>query len=215
MDLLLRRALVGTAGALQLLASELGVKQLREFDLKAALRRCLQVQVQGPVDAELSGSAPVGFKGVSTVDLVVPSPRSPMWRAALELKWWSGKNKVAECLWDAFKIASLYRQGRTESGYLVAAGPESLWAEPLAALFTEARVWQTRQLRADFPGAYREILVKGPPDLPAGIRTVPIEEVPIHLAGGPPWLLRAVRVSTTSGTVATDTPPTPRPAVPP
>ena len=126
MDDALDRALVGTAGTLQVLAYESGIEQLREFDLKAALRRCLQMQFRERVIAERSGSAPAGFKGVSTVDLIVPNPKSEMWRGALELKWFGGKNKVAECLWDAFKVAALYRAGRTEAGYLVAAGPGEL-----------------------------------------------------------------------------------------
>lgn len=41
MDEILGRAVIGTAGALQQLAFESGVEQLRELDLKETLRRCL------------------------------------------------------------------------------------------------------------------------------------------------------------------------------
>jgi hypothetical protein len=199
MDDALRRALVGTAATLQLLAYESGIEQLREFDLKSALRRCLQLQFHERVVAELTGSAPAGFGGVSTVDLIVPNPRSQMWRAALELKWWSSPGKVRESLWDAYKVAALYRASRTDAAYLVAAGPASLWSQPLAALYTKTAAWSTQQMRSDHPAAFKELIDKGPDQLPAGINTLPIGDAEIVLDDGDPWLLRATRITTGSG----------------
>ena len=65
----------------------------------------------------------------------MPNPKSATWRAAVELKWWSGANKVKESLWDAYKVAALYSANKTDAAYLVAAGPAQLWAQPLAGLF--------------------------------------------------------------------------------
>jgi hypothetical protein len=141
---------------------------------------------------------PAGFRA-STVDLIVPNPKSSTWRAALELKWFSGKEMVAECGWDAYKLGSLYRDNRTDAAYLVGVGRHAMWQEPLGQLFAEERVWMTDEFERDYPAAFQELIEKGPAVLPAGIRSSLVAEVPIVIAGEDPWWGRSSRIATVSG----------------
>ena len=158
----------------------------------------LQIRLANDVLVEAS-IKPEAWKGARTVDLAVRTARAKGWEAIAELKWWSGKNKVEETLWDAWKLAGLYRENIAPFVYLIAAGRAGYWELPLAQLWTEA-AWPTLELWAQNPALHKNWVVGkyGPTLLPRGIRTHPIASVPIHSASAD-WRLGVVRITTTPG----------------
>jgi hypothetical protein len=196
-----KRALVGIAGELQVLAFEGGVDQLYEADLRAASRRSLHLQLGRKVVPE----APLkltSWRGTGGVDIAVHNAKGSGYEAIAELKLWRGKGKIDEALWDAWKLGSAYKEGLAWNAYLIAAGPASYWSSGAPALsFFDDGTHNGRESWTRFESSWQAWIKKtsGPNELPAGIRTKPIESVPIHLGNGEDWEIRCVRVSTTPG----------------
>src|SRR4051794_9909918 len=109
-DELVRRSALGIAGAMQMLAFEAGApERLYEADLRSTTRRMLQLHHKNPVAAEVSVK-PAGWKSVGGVDVAVyGAKQTSAFDAVLELKWGAS---IDETLWDAWKLAALYKEGR-------------------------------------------------------------------------------------------------------
>jgi hypothetical protein len=130
MDDSFRRALFGAAGELQVAAHEVGVMRVAEADLRAAVRRSLQLLLGARVDPEARlklvhwpgrlGAADIGVR---------ESPRSSRYTALAECKW-CREDKLYEALWDLLKLALASRELELESAYLIVAAPRSMWEKP-------------------------------------------------------------------------------------
>lgn len=68
-----------------------------------------------------------------------------------------------------------------------------------------ARSWSTREFRDAHAGAFKELIDKGPDQLPAGIKTHPIGAVPVLLEDDSRWHVRAVKITITGGSPHTVT----------
>jgi hypothetical protein len=130
MDESFRKALFGAAGELQVAAHEVGVMRVAEADLRAAVRRSLQLLLGARVDPEARlklvhwpgrlGAADIGVR---------ESPRSSRYTALAECKW-CREDKLYEALWDLLKLALASRELELESAYLIVAAPRSMWEKP-------------------------------------------------------------------------------------
>jgi len=196
-----RRALYGIAGELQVLAYEADISSLYESDLRAATRRNLQIHIAKRVIAEAQVK-PASWKGVGGVDIAIKSASGKGYDALLELKLWKDKGKMDESVWDAWKLASAYKESLAPHVYLVAAGGESLWNSDSAMLV----YWGDEKVLAgdswtSHQSAWKQYVSKkaGPMQLPAGLRGTPIGRVPIHSPEGEDWLLVCSKITTTPG----------------
>jgi hypothetical protein len=125
--------LYGIAGELQVLAFESGIDHLYEADLRAAARRSLHIQLGRKVIPE----APLkiaSWKGTGGVDIAVSTARDKGYEAIAELKLWKNRGKIDEALWDAWKLASAYRENLAWFADLIAAGPRGYWGSGRATL---------------------------------------------------------------------------------
>lgn len=207
MEELFSGALFAAAGELQVLAFEVGIDRTYEADLRAALRRAVQMgagaldvglRVEPEVDTQLAD-----WPGVGKADLGVRGAADDGYRALAELKWCRDDGQIEECLWDLAKMALARRVAGADTALLAVGGPARLW-EPgrrCAELFG-AGSWDTRDLlAARYESSWRYCL-KGsrarPTRLPARIDTNPLNAVPIHLPGAD-WLLQLLAVDAPGG----------------
>jgi hypothetical protein len=200
MDELFRRALYGIAGELQVLAFQRDISQIYEADLRSATQRALQLRRASPVNVE----APVCPKTwkAGGIDIAVRALKKTGYEALAELKVWQDPNKINEALWDAWKMASAYKEGLAPYVYLIAAGPREYWesGKKLVQLWAN-RAWNTRELWDEFFSVMAKWVSgnKGPSELPAGMKTTLIGSIPVQLFEADPWFLRCTRIQTTPG----------------
>ena len=178
MNDLVKLAAVGIAGEMQVLAFEAGgPSRVYEADLRSTTRRMIQLHHKNRVAAEVSVK-PTGWKAIGGVDIAVYGAKaSSAFDGLFELKW---GGKVEESLWDAWKLAALYKEGRTWNAYLVSGAPLSTWSEakPLARLWSSgahrsAELWSVAGTARWGPNI-------GPNTVPAGVRIHEIAAVPIR-----------------------------------
>jgi hypothetical protein len=194
-----RQALHTAAGELQADAAEIGPAYVTEADMRRALRRGLQMQL-GPVVRPEGASGfsladwPGGLRGP---DLVIESPGESHHAALVELKW-CREDKVYEIFWDACKLALALRAGKATSAYIAVAAPVTTWIKsPACGDLLSTGVWETAGLFRCYDREWRWLLggnkTARPIRLPAEIKTVSIDALPIHLTAGD-WELRAASV---------------------
>lgn len=200
-DEIMRRALYGAAGEVQTEANEIGIEHVSEADLRRATRRALQMQL-GPV------VHPEGARGFK-----LPSWPGRLWgpdiairhldgsghRSYAELKW-CREDTLFEVLWDMCKLALTLREFEVaESAYLVVGAPRARWDLPAACadLVADGR-WTTVELFERYRQQWQWLLDGNksarPAQLPAEIETRRLDGVPVHVATGDDWELRAVSV---------------------
>jgi hypothetical protein len=196
-DDVVRRAAFGIAGEMQVLAFEAGgPRRVYEADLRSATRRMLQMHHKNRVLVEVS-LKPAGWKAVGGVDIAVAGAKATSaFDALFELKW---GGKVEETLWDAWKLAALYKEGRAYGVYLVSGAPAGNWdsTKPLTCLW-RAGTYRSPELWV-IAGSARWGEKLGPRAVPAGVRVKEIATVPVHTEDKVPWELRVVRLTTTPG----------------
>jgi len=201
MDELFRRALYGIAGELQVIAFEGDINGIYEADLRSATRRALQMLRTSPVVPEKS--VPLkDWKKVGATDIAVQKGKGAGYEALAELKVWRSLDKIDEALWDAWKLASAYKEGLAPHVYLIAFGPSAYWEsdKKLIGLWTD-RTWNTRELWEEFSSLMAQWMAgkKGPLVLPAGMKTTLIGSVTVQHSKAEPWLLCCTRIQTTPG----------------
>ena len=120
MDLALRRALVGIAGQLQVLAFESGIDQLYEADLRATVRRALHIQLGREVIPEAELELVSWRKRTGRVDIGVLTATGKRYEAIAELKLWKPpkEDQVDWAIWDAWKLGSAYKEGPVPSAHI-------------------------------------------------------------------------------------------------
>jgi hypothetical protein len=202
MDRAIARAIFAVAGEAQAEAHEVGIQHVAEADVRRALRRALQMQLGRVVTPEgASGFKLPTWPGrLLGPDVVVrhADDAATRWRAFVEVKW-CRENTMHEALWDLLKLSLAVGLDGVESAYLVVGAPDKRWATtaPCAELLNDA-VWDTRELFERYESQWRWLLQGNksarPTRLPAKIATTRLATVPIHLADGPTWELRAARV---------------------
>jgi hypothetical protein len=203
MDDSFRKALFGAAGELQVAAHEVGVMRVAEADLRAAVRRSLQLLLGARVDPEARlklvhwpgrlGAADIGVR---------ESPKSSRYTALAECKW-CREDKLYEALWDLLKLALASRELELESAYLIVAAPRSIWEKPArcADLFDGIRDGTGALVRRHArEWAY---LLQGnktarPRRVPDIVASRPLGEVAIQTADADDWLLRGATVEPAS-----------------
>lgn len=199
MDKVFEQATVGIAGALQVLAFESGITSIYEADLRAATRRAVQTHLAQKVVVE----APVKLARwkVGAADIAVRKAKGAGYGAIAELKLWKDIAKIDETIWDAWKLASAYKEFVAGFTHLIAVGPSSAWqsGRPLLELW-EPGTWSTKTLWQAHSALMRGWMTTGGPHaLPAGLKTSLIGRVPIHVTRGEDWEIRCSRVTTTPG----------------
>jgi len=196
MDEFFRRAMFGIAGELQVLAFEGGINHIYEADLRSATRRALQIGRPTPVVPE-SPLRLNDWRNVGAADIAVRKKGEGR-EALAELKVWRSVDKINEALWDAWKLASAYKDSIALNVYLIAFARKEHWesGNKLIGLWDD-RTWNSRELWEEF--SFVMASAKRPLSLPAGMRTTRIASVPVQHAEGEPWELRCSRVRTTSG----------------
>lgn len=184
---------LATAGRLQAIANDGGLESVKESDLRSAIRdsaypHATAVTIEVPIQIPL-------WPRVGGVDVQITDHAD---RLMIECKWCHDKNKLAEVVWDALKLASATAAGQTSTGLIVAAASDSVWTlAPVSALFDE-RCWTLADLRgrfaAEWSWLYRSVSVARPRRLPAMIEMTDCQAAAIQAAGAEAWTLRAVTV---------------------
>jgi hypothetical protein len=199
MDDTYRSALYGIAGELQVLAFEGGIEHIFEADLRSATRRALQLCRAGLVVPEAKVHLK-DWKKVGRADIAVK--KGTRYKSLAELKVWRVVDKIDEAIWDAWKLASAYKESLAPYVYLIAFGPTEHWqsGHKLLGLWTD-RTWNTRELWEEWSSVMVQWMAddKGPSVLPAGMKTTLIGSIPVQHSAGDPWLLGCTRITTTPG----------------
>lgn len=163
---------LAAAGRLQAIANDGGLRSVKESDLRSAIRDSAYPHVAA-VTIEVPVQLP-HWPRVGGVDVQITDDAD---RLMIECKWCHDKNKLAEVVWDALKLASATAAGHASTGLIVAAASDSVWKRaPVSALF-EARRWTLGDLLSRFgtewSWLYRSVRIARPRRLPAMI------EIPI------------------------------------
>jgi hypothetical protein len=196
----MRVAVHGAAGELQMEMHEIGLAHVSEADQRRAIRRALQMQL-GPF------VRPEGAKGFTLADwsgrvlgpdVVIAHVDRSGYLGFAECKW-CREDTIFEAFWDLFKLATALRRTHADHAYLVVGAQAEPWGRGgLCAELIDTGSWQTRELFERYRRAW-EWLLKAtkarPVQLPDTVETELVAQVPIHLANGPDWELRAVRIS--------------------
>lgn len=202
MQQVLHDALYATGGEIQAMVQQVGADGVAEADLRSALRRAMQMELgTGRVRPEVSFGL-AGWSGrVGAADLAVE--KDGRYEALVELKW-ARRGSLYDVLWDVLKMASAKALSDVEAAYVVVAAPESLWTKPDGAgeLFRD-RTWPTAgllltTLKQEWGWLLAETKAR-PLELPQQITTQLVGEVPIHVASGLDWRLRAIAVEPRPG----------------
>jgi hypothetical protein len=202
MDDVFRRALFGIAAELQLLAFEADAESLYEADLRSASRRALQMHIAQKVVIEAHVTPLTWKPGTGRFDIGIRKRSGTGFDALAELKLWKGKGKSVEAAWDAWKLASAYKQPVAWHVYLIAAGPAEHWEEGLPGTeFMAAGSWSAAESWRRYEKAFQQWSTAnaGPLELPAGLKTELIGTLPIQIVASEPWRLTCTRVKTTPG----------------
>ena len=199
MDDAIRHALYGIAGELQVRAFEADIRDLYEADLRAATRRAVHLATGRKVVVEAKVALRTWKAGTGGVDVGVVSAKASTFDALIEVKWWRSASKAIETIWDAWKLASAYKEGLAGAAFLVSGAPRATWdGSSRGVQLWNDGTWKTREWwTADVIGGIGKRA--GPVELPPGIRTRLVGDVPIHVFGREPWALRCIRVTTTPG----------------
>jgi hypothetical protein len=197
----MRIAVHGAAGELQMEVHEIGLAHVSEADQRRTMRRALQMQL-GPC------VLPEGAKGFTLPDwsgrilgpdVVIAHMDRPGYFGFAECKW-CREDTIFETFWDLFKLATALRRTQADRAYLVVGAQAEPWARGgLCADLINTGSWQTRELFERYRRAWEWLLKDTkarPAQLPDTVDTELVAQVPIHLANGPDWELRAVSLCT-------------------
>lgn len=205
-DVALGRALDEAAARLS--GGSKPLKELREEELRQALRTSLQDRLPVPLTAADPRSIKLSrFQGVGPFDLsVLDEMERPI--ALAELKWSTSlpRDKIYEAAWDAIKLALAINEHSPDRAWLITGAPATAWSRSEAAdLFAEglvdvAELWR-RPLDLKGPNGGRTV----GEDCELGGRGNMFEQAPARLrvtrlasarlAGSEEeWFLQAVRV---------------------
>jgi hypothetical protein len=184
---------LATAGRLQAIANDGGLQSVKESDLRSAIRdsaypHATAVTIEVPIQLR-------HWPRVGGVDVQITDRAD---RLMIECKWCHDKDKLAEVVWDALKLASATTADKTSTGLIVAAASDSVWKlAPVSALFAE-QCWTLGDLlgrfAAEWSWLYRSVSVARPRRLPAMIDVTDHQAAAIHVAGAQGWTLRALTV---------------------
>jgi hypothetical protein len=207
MDGVLRRALAGVAGELQLTMASLpgwaaaeGASGVRSSDLQRAL--CNGVQAQLGAVACVEAPLPEGSKEcwagwLGRVDVLARGQELPDSYFETQL---CGVDKLHESLWDALKLALFTALDPSRRGYLLYAAPETAWARDAqhpGALFEDGSIEVPELLRGRYPELWEWCLegtrTTRPLTLPLRLRSARIASAPLR-APALDWELRCTRI---------------------
>jgi hypothetical protein len=198
-DARIEHAVIRTAGALQVLAYDIGAEHPREHDLQTELCRSLRMVLSGDagpamrpqVSAKLKDWPKVGaFDLGAEVGHVV--------EVAVELKLAKDAETISQNGWDALKLGLAVAVGRATAAYVVAAAPTEAFASWPQAIpgVLGGLTWDTRE---DLPrfGPWWDDQLKGsgarPRKLPARLQTTPVANAAIRTPDSE-WMLAAAAV---------------------
>lgn len=143
------------------------------------------------------GAVLARWPNVGALDLELgQQPGSNAW---VELKWTKRGGELANCAWDAAKLAEALRSERAQRAYLVAGAPVSAWEKPGDArrLF-ESSLFDGDQIVTRFPTWWAKWMTEGAAvgleDLPTPIMTTPVGSARVLVDGGEDWEIRVARV---------------------
>lgn len=185
---------LAAAGRLQAVANDGGLRSVKESDLRSAIRDSAYPHVAA-VTIEVPVQLP-HCPRVGGVDVQITDDAD---RLMIECKWCYDKNKLAEVVWDALKLASATAAGYASAGLIVAAASDSVWKRaPFSALF-EPRRWTLGDLLSRFgtewAWLYRSVRIARPRRLPAMIEFTNCQAAAIQTSGVEAWTLRAMTVT--------------------
>lgn len=194
----LRSIVLATAGRTQAVVNDGGLANVKESDLRSALRdsayphaRCVEVEVALRLPY---------WPRVGAVDVRIgEGPEATL----AECKWCHDADKLAETLWDALKLASATAAGIANCGLVVAAASDTTWAAAPASVLFEERGWQLldllAQLSKQWSWLYRSVRVARPQRLPATFDATRCHQGVILGADTEPWTLRAITIRAATG----------------
>lgn len=198
LDVTVTRATFSAAGEMQADVNEVGPEHVAESDLRRAMRRALQMQL-GPV------VVPEGGSPLQTRRLAGPGWETPIWPSSAATRSpiartsnssGAARTSLGGAV-DLLKLALAVAEGRGEFAYLCTGAPVGVWEKPAAcADLLSPGSWSTEDLFARHAREWRWLLAGNqtarPVRLPSKLETRAIASVPIHVAEGGDWELRAV-----------------------
>jgi hypothetical protein len=198
-DAEVEHAVIRTAGALQVLAYDIGAEHLREHDLQTELCRSLRMVLPGDsgpatrpqVSAKLPDWPRVGAfdLGAEVADVV---------GVAVELKLAKDAETISQNGWDALKLGLALACGRADAAYVIAAAPTDAFASwPLELPdVLGGLTWDTREALDRLRPWWVDQLEGGgawPRKLPARLRTHPVANAAIRTPDSE-WRIAAAAV---------------------
>jgi hypothetical protein len=192
-------AVVRAAGALQVLAYDIGAEHLREHDLQTEVCRSLRMTLTGEAAPATRPQVPAKLEdwpGVGAFD--VGAEVSDVVEVAIELKLARDADTISQNGWDALKLGLGLACGRAAAAFVIAAAPTAAfegWPGSLPDVLggwtcdtrdglNRFRHWWEAQLKGS--GAW-------PRALPARIRSRPVADASIRTPSAD-WSLRAAAI---------------------
>jgi len=200
---ILKELLADTALRLEVLARKEHLRHVNERDHQA---KCFSSALAQGLDAtgyrpaqpkERKLSWPEHWPRVGDVDaLLVPTNGGAV--VFVELKCGNKSSSLRSCAWDAVKCALGLRLQDAGEAYLLAGTEAKLWNRPVpgAQLFSDARPWQSEQIRTEYRAAfveYEECDDPPPTLVPAAFETCFVDSADF-VVDGKDWQLRLARV---------------------